>query len=51
VAPLITFPIGYNGSIGPVLTKAMSDAIAGKITVQDAATQAAQQVTALLVKS
>ena len=45
---LVTFPHGYNGKIAPVLTQAMQSVMQGKLTVQDAARQAAQQVTALL---
>ncbi|HEY8744080.1 MAG TPA: hypothetical protein VIU62_13320 [Chloroflexota bacterium] len=49
-ASLVLFPSGYNSTIDPVLTTIMQSVIAGKVSVRDAATQAAQQVTALLKK-
>jgi ABC-type glycerol-3-phosphate transport system substrate-binding protein len=49
-APLVTFPVGYNGNIDPAIKKIVNQAIAGQLSVKDMAAQAAQQVTALLQK-
>ena len=50
-APLVTFPVGYNGNIDPAIKKIVNQAIAGQLSVKDMAAQAAQQVTALLKKA
>jgi ABC-type glycerol-3-phosphate transport system substrate-binding protein len=50
-APLVTFPVGYNGKIDPAIKKIVNQAIAGQLSVKDMAAQAAQQVTALLKKA
>jgi len=50
-SPLVTFPVGYNGTIAPVATRLVNEAINGQRSVRDTTATMAREITNLLEKS
>jgi ABC-type glycerol-3-phosphate transport system substrate-binding protein len=48
VSPIVTFPAGSSGTINPLASRILNEAIEGKRSVRDAATAMTQEINAIL---